>query len=422
MRNITLVRGARQLLTLHGSSGPRRGAELSNLGLIQDGAVLIVDGLIYQVGPTRRIENLALARQAREIDASGCVVMPGFVDSNTQLVGGPARMLDHELRMAGSSAEQIAEAGGGTWAQARAIQDLSPRTLETLAVKALEEAVRHGTTSIETRSGLGLTETGEMKILRVQSALKQQPIAPVSTFFSARVSPEFQDADSYLDWVCSEWLPCVSRRKWAEFADIRCETGGFTVEQACRYLTCARQLGFALKIDAGLHPYPGTIRLAVELAAASVAHAIDATEQDVRLLAESETIATLLPGAVLCRDRALCSRSRLIDQGAAVALGTGYSPETGSSQNMQMMLAFACRWMNMTAAEAVTAATLNAAHALGQASLVGSLEAGKSADLLILGVSDYREISYHLGINVMHQVIKNGVLLAERSEVKWPVH
>lgn len=384
---------------------------------------MIVDGLICQVGPTRRIENLALARQAREIDASGCVVMPGFVDSNTQLVGGPARMLDYELRMAGGSAEQIAEAGGGAWAQARAIEDLSPRTLETLAVKALEEAVRHGTTSIETRSGLGLTEAGEMKILRVQSALKEQPIAPVSTIFSARVSPEFQDPDSYLDWVCSEWLPFVSRRKLAEFADIRCDAGGFTLEQARRYLYCARQLGFTLKIDAGLHPHPGAIPLAVDLGAASVAQAIGASEQDIRLLAESPTIATLLPGVVYFAGTERYAPARmLIDQGAAVALGTSYTPETSSSQNMQMMLAFACRWMNMTAAEAVTAATLNAAHALGQASRVGSLEAGKSADLLILGVSDYREISYHLGINVMHQVIKSGVLLAERSEVKWPVH
>jgi len=421
MRKVTLVRGARQLLTLRGSSGPRRGAELGNLGLIQDGAVLVVDGLIHQVGPTRRIENLALVRQADEIDASGCVVMPGFVDSHTQLVGGPARMLDFELGLAGASAEQIAEAGGGALAQARAIEDLSPHTLEALARKAIEEAVRHGTTSLETRSGLGITAAGETKILRVQAALKKQLISPVSTFLSARFSPEFENPDSYLDWICSHWLPLVSRRKLADFVEIRCETGSFALPQACRFLTCARQLGFALKIETGLQPVPGAIRLAVELAAASVSHAIGATEQDARLLAESPTIATLLPGAVFFAGTEQYAPARmLIDYGAAVALASGYNPETRSSLNMQMMLAFACKSMHMTPAEVVTAATLNAACALGQASQVGSLEAGKSADLLIFNVSDYREISYHLGSNVMNRVIKNGVLIAERSEVKWP--
>ena len=424
MRKVTLVRGARQLLTLHGPSGPRRGADLRNLGLIQDGAVLIVDGLIQQVGPARRLENLALARQAEEIDASGCVVMPGFVDSNTHLVAGPARMLDHELRLAGASGEQIAEAGGGALAQARAIQDLSPRTLETLALRALAEAVRHGTTTLETKSGYGLTEAGEMKILRVHCALRKRPTSLVSTFLVAQVSPDFEGKpDDYLEWVCGRVLPLVRRHKLAEFADIRCAVGAFTVEQARRYLTIARQLGFALKMHTGSDSNSGAIRMAVELEAASVDHAIDATEEDAALLAQSQTIATLLPGAVFFRGAERYAPARmLIDNGAAVALATNYNPETSPSQNMQMMMALACRSMNMTPAETITAATLNAAYAVGQAANAGSLEIGKSADLLILGASDYREISYHFGINLMDRVIKRGVVLAERSEVKWPPH
>ncbi len=176
MRNVTLVRGARQLLTLRGPSGPRRGSDLRNLGLIQDGALLIVDGLIREVGPSRRLENLALAREAEEIDASGCVVMPGFVDSHTHLVAGQARMSDYEMRLAGASHEAIAQAGGGALALARSIQELSLRSLETLATRALEEAVRHGTTTLEAKSGFGLTEAGEIKILRVHSALQKQPV------------------------------------------------------------------------------------------------------------------------------------------------------------------------------------------------------------------------------------------------------
>ncbi len=283
--------------------------------------------------------------------------------------------------------------------------------------------MRHGTTTVETKSGLGLTEAGETKILRVHSALAKRPVSLVSTLLNARVAPGFDGPDAYLDWVCTHLLPLVSRRKWAQFADIHCDAGAFSVEQACRYLNSARELGFALKMQTGLEPNPGAIRLAVELGLTSVDHAVGATEQDARLLARSNTITTLLPGAVFFAGTDQYAPARmLIDNGAAVALATNYSPETNSSQNMQMMLALASWRMNMTPAEAIAAATLNAAYALGQASRAGSLEVGKNADLLILTVSDYREISYHFGINVMNRVIKNGMLLVERSEVKWPAN
>jgi len=422
MQKITLLRGARQLLTLHGSSGPRRGADLGNLGLIQDGAVLIVDGLIHQVGPARRLENLALARQAEEIDASGCVVMPGFVDSSTHLVGGPARMLDHELRLAGASQQEIGQSGGGALAHARAIEDFSPRTLEVIALRAMEEALRHGTTTIETKSGLGLTQSGELKILRVHNALRKRPVSVVSTFSAVRISPEFDGKrDEYLDWVTSRILPLVQRYKLAEFAEIRCGADAFTLEETCRYLTAARQLGFAVKLHTGSEPGSAAVRMAVELEATSVEHLIGACEQDAELLAQSRTIATLLPGAVFFDGTERYAPARmLIDNGAAVALASNYSPETGPSQNMQMIMALACRSMNMRPAEAITASTLNAAYAVGQAANAGSLEVGKSADLLILHISDYREISYHFGINLMDRVMKRGVILVERSEVKWP--
>jgi imidazolonepropionase len=421
MRKITLVRGARQLLTLHGPPGPRRGADLRNLGLIQDGAVLIADGLIREVGPTRRVENLALARQAEEVDATGRVVMPGFVDSHAHVVGGPARLLDYEMRLAGASYQQIAEAGGGALAQARAIQELSPRTLEALALRALEEAVRHGTTTVEAKSGFGLTGAGELKILRIHSALQKQPISLVSTFLSTRVSPDFDRMpDQYLDWVCGHVLPLVRRRKLAEFADIRCETGAFTVDQAARYFSCARGLGFALKMHTGLESTAGAIRLAVEFGAASVDHLIDVTQRDAELLAGSSTIGTLLPGVVFFLGTGHYPPARLlIDSGAAIALATNYNPETSPSQNMQMMIALACRAMNMTPAEAITASTINAAYAVRRASTAGSLEAGKSGDLLILGVPDYREIPYHFGVNLVDLVMKGGSVLVERAQVKW---
>jgi imidazolonepropionase len=412
LRKVTLVRGARQLLTLRGPSGPRRGADLRNLGIIQDGAVLIADGLIHEVGPTRRLENLALARRAEEIDASGHVVMPGFVDSHAHLAGGPARVSDHEMRLGGATEEQIAHAGGGPLAAARAIHELSPRTLETLALRALEGAVRHGTTAIEAKSGLGITDAGEVKILRVYAGLRELPVTLVSTFFATGVPPESGE----------RLLPVVRRRKLAEFAETRCEEGAFSPAQVCRYLTMARELGLGLKMSARQRSHPDTIAMAVAMGANSVGGLVDASERDGMLLARSETIATLLPGAAfhLGTERYAPARM-LIDNGAAVALATGYHPQDSPSQNMQMTIALACRTLQMTAAEAIAASTINAAHAVGRARSIGSIEAGKSADLLMLSVPDYRELPYHFGVNLVDLVTSRGTVLVERSEVKWPV-
>ena len=414
MRKVTLVRGARQLLTLRGPSGPRRGADLGNLGIIQDGAVLIVDGLILEVGPSRRLENLALARGAQEIDASGRVVMPGFADSHMHLVSGPIRAADYEAPTIGASDGP---------AVARTIHELSPRALRALALRVVQGAVRHGTTAMEAKSGLGLSEAGELKILRVQAALRKQQIPLVSTYLSARVPPVVHyGADAYLEWSCTHWLPMVRRRKLAEFADIRCEEGAFTPEQAVRYLTVARELGLGVKMSTGERSHPGAIAAAVELAASSVSPVVNVTERDALLLGRSPTIATLQPGAAFHLGTARQAPARmLIDGGAAVALATGYHPETSPSENMQMTIALACRALKMTAAEAIVAATINGAHAMRRGGSIGSLEAGKSADLLILGVPDYRELPYHFGVNIVDSVMSGGTLLAERPEVKWPV-
>lgn len=368
------------MLTLRGPSGPRRGTDLRNLGIIQDGAVLIADGLILEVGPSRRLENLALARGADEIDASGCVVLPGFADSHVQVVRGAA-------------------------------QELSPRALKTLALRVMDEAVRCGTTAIEAKSGFGLTEAGELKILRVHAELRELPLTLVSTFLPGRLEPGFGE----------RVLPMLRRRKLADFAEIRCEEGAFDPVQVCRFLAIAQGLQLGLKVNAGQRSHPDAVGMAVEMGVAAVDDVVEATERDVTILAQSKTIATMSPGwAFNCKVERYAPARMLIDRGAAVALASGWHPESAPSPNMQMTIALACRAMNMTAAEAIAASTINGAHAMGRAASVGSIEAGKSADLAILGVPDYRELPYHFGVNLVNLVMSRGTVLVERSEVKWP--
>jgi imidazolonepropionase len=411
------------LITLHGPNGPRRGADLRNLAIIQDGSVLIADGLIREVGPTRRIENLAESRQAEEINAAGRVVLPGFVDSHTHLVSGPSRLTDYEMHLAGASPAQIAEAGGGLPAISKSIQDVAVRTLEHQAWRVLRECIRQGTTTIEAKSGYGFTESGEIKILRTHSYLNERLRNVVSTFMGARFVPAgyTEGLDAYVRWLCSHMLPLVHRRKYAEFVDVFCEEGMFTIEQARRILTRARELGFALKIHGSQHWNIGAIKLAVELGAVSVDHAIFADREDIELLAQSGTIATLLPGPVFYTGMQRYAHARnMIDRGVAVALATNFNPATCPGHNMQMIIALACRKMQMTPAEAISAATINGAYAINRGDKLGSIEFGKLADLLILRVSDYREIPYHFGVNLVNMTMKAGEVIYQASEVKCP--
>ena len=422
MRKAVLVRGARQLLTLRGPAGPRRGGDLLNLGLIQDGAVLIVDGLIREVGPSRRIENLAIARAAEEINANGRVVLPGFVDSHTHLVGGPARLLDYEMSLAGASHAQIAQAGGGFPAIFRSIQETSSRTLEAHAVRVLRDCIRQGTTTIEAKSGYGVNETGELKTLRVHAALRGAPISLVSTFMAAHFIPPGYERNSgeYIEWLCSYMLPLIRRRRLAEFAEICCEEGVFSIDHARKYMEAAQQLGYGLKVHAGQYQDIGGVGLAVELGAISVGHVIFVSQPDADRLAHSTTIATLLPGSVFHLGSPQYAPARmLIDRGVAVALATNYNPATSPSHNMQMMLSLACREMRMTPAEAICAATINGAHALRRAGRTGSIEYGKDADLVMLSVPDYREIPYHFGVNLVEMTMQRGRVIHTTPDIQW---
>lgn len=403
-----LIRGARQLLTLHGPPGPRRGNDLRDLAIHRDGAVLIVNGLIHEAGPSRRVEAVLEARNAEEISARGRVVLPGFVDCHTHVVSGP-------IRPAESARDGIAVAKWTT------VQQTSQRTLESQSARLLEDFIRHGTTMVEAKSGFGTSERGELKILRAQRALGRLTSMVASTFTATRRLPDGVSSGDYIEWTCSHLLPTIRKRGLAEFADIYCEPGLYSIDQVRRYLSVAKQLGFIPKVHAGQTANIGAIPEAVRFGAASIDHAVFTSDQDVRLLAESDTIATLLPGSVFFTGTGRYAPARtLIDAGAAVALATNYNPHNSPSHNMQMMIALACRKMGMTVEEAISAATINAACAVRRSNQMGSLETGKIANVLVLGVADYHEIPYHFGVNLVETTILRGKVVYRRPEVRWP--
>jgi imidazolonepropionase len=407
---------------MRGPGGPRRGAALRDPGIIQDGAVLIRKGVIHCLGPSSRIENLTEARKAREIDAAGCVVAPGFVDSHTHLICGPARLVDYDMRLAGASYEEIAAMGGGILHSMRAVRETPIRRLVLQARRSIDNFIRHGTTTIEAKSGYGLNEASERKALRAIAALNGKPLDLVPTFLGAHaVPPEFAGKpDEYIDWLCTYLMPKIRRRRLAEFADVYCERSAFSVEQARKYLAAAREFGLVPKIHAEQFSHLGGTRLAIEMEAASADHCDYVDDEDIDLLAHSNTVATLLPGAVFHLGLSHYPPARkLIDGGAAVALATDFNPGTSPTCSMPMVLSIACAEMRMTPAEAFAAATINGAHALRMAARAGSIEAGKDADLVIFKVPDYREIPYRFGANLVAMTIKRGAILYEQAEIQW---
>lgn len=414
MGQVLLVRGARQLLTLRGSKAPRRGAAMSDLGVLENGAILVENGIVKEVGPARRVENLGAARRAETIDATGCVVTPGFIDSHTHLVCGPPRLAEYEMRLAGKSSQEIRRAGGGILSTVRAVRTWTTRRLTFEAKQVIDSMARCGTTTVEAKSGYGLNDSAEIKQLRIAQSLDGDPLTVINTCLAAHaVPPEFgSDAETYIRWCAEELIPEVARRRLARFADVRCEAGAFTPEQALVYLSAAKQHRLGIKLHAGRTPNDGAVEVGLRLGAHSMDHLEAVTPAEVEMIALSNTIATLLPASVLHAANGRYAPARaLIDAGAAVALASNFNPGTSPVWNMQSVIALACSQMSMSPAEAITAATINGAHALGVAERYGSIEAGKAADLLLLQIGDYRELGYFFGDNQVKVTMKNGVVI-----------
>jgi len=414
LANSLLISGASQLLTLGGRS-PRRGDSLSKLGLIKDGALLVREGLIVAIGTSREVEALPEAKAAEKLDLGGRVALPGFVDSHTHLVHAASRAEEYELRIQGASYEEIARKGGGILNSVKKLRAATTEALKTRAAAALEEFAAHGTTTIETKSGYGLDIASELKILRLHRTLSRPlGVEIVSTFLGAHVVPEeyrkkANGAERYIKLIEENLLPEIGESRLAEFCDVFCDRGAFTVPQAKRMLQSGRQWGLAPRIHAEQLSRTGATQLAILLRATSCDHLEHVNKSDIRALGKSETVATLLPGCDfhLGLERYAPARE-LIDAGAIVSLATDYNPGTSPTLSMPMILSLACSRLRMTPAEAIAAATINAAYAVRREKAAGSLEVGKQADLAVFEVADYREIPYYFGVNHCWMTLKRG--------------
>jgi imidazolonepropionase len=417
------ITGASQLLTLRGR-GPRRGDSLSNLGLIKDGAVLVRDGLIAAVGTRAEVEKLPEARGTEKFDLGGRVALPGFVDSHTHLVHAASRAEEYELKIAGASYEEIARKGGGILNSVKKLRAATGEALKKRALAALKLFAAYGTTTVEAKSGYGLDVASELKILRLHKELAaEQPLEIVSTFLGAHVVPaEFRakrgGAERYIKLIEENLLPHIGEHRLAEFCDVFCDRGAFSVEQSKRVLQAGRQWGLAPRMHAEQLSRTGAARLAILMRAASCDHLEQVNKSDIRALGKSETVATLLPGCDFHLGLKQYAPARaLIEAGAIVALATDYNPGTSPTLSMPMILSLACTQLPMTPAEAIAAATINAAYALRREKTIGSLEVGKQADIAVFEVADYREIPYYFGVNHCWMTVKRGRVIHAVEQV-----
>jgi imidazolonepropionase len=410
---------ASQLVTLAGPKRPRIGKELSELGIIRDGGILIRDGKIDIVGPSTEIEkNLTdnfgqVSKDGGEIeivDLGGRVAIPGFVDAHTHLVFGGNRLNDFERRARGETYEQIAKAGGGIWSTVEKTRAASEEQLFEVAKKRVAWFLKCGTTTIEAKSGYGLTLEDELKILRVIRRLNDEtPIEIVPTFLGAHAVPREVSPDKYVDLVTNEMLPSVAKERLAEFCDVFCERGYFDVEQTRKILTAAKKIGLKLRGHVDQLTDSGGARLVAELGATTADHLEKTEASGITALKLANVQPVLLPGSVYALGLREYPRAReMIDAGLAIVLATDFNPGSSPTASMPMILSLACTQMKMSPAEAISAATINAACSLNRGEKIGSLEPGKVANVAVFDCEDYREIAYWFGIPQTHSVYVRG--------------
>jgi len=410
-----LIHSSSQLLTLAGS--PQRGKALGTLGIIENGAVVVRDEKIVAVGTAAELKASYLDEPT--LDASNCILMPGFVDPHTHIIWGGDRADEFEMKMAGKPYLEILAEGGGIISTVKQTRTASIETLIAQTRPRLLRMFAHGSTTVEAKTGYGLQTATELRLLKALLALNDEtPLDLAITFLGAHaIAPEFKDnPQGYTDLVCETMIPML--KEWWEthaprlalpFVDVFCEDKAFNLEQSRQILTKARSLGFPLKIHADEFGNIGGASLAVELGGASADHLVKTSHADIAALGKSDTVAVALPCTPFgLAEKEYTPAKKLIEADAILALATDCNPGTSWNESMQMAIALSCRYMGLTPAQAIAAATINSAHAIRRSNTIGSIEVGKQADMLILSVSDYRHLGYRYGTNLVKQVIKRG--------------
>lgn len=404
-----------QLLTLQGSPGARRGRELGEVGLIEDAAVLCHGGKIVSAGTRREAQRdswlQSHKKKVREIDCHGGVVLPGFVDSHTHPAFAAPRLVDFEKRVSGATYEQIAEAGGGIRSSVEGVRRSSRAALAQKILSSLNEMASQGTTTVEAKSGYGLSTEAELKSLAaIRDAARQWQGTVAATLLGAHVIPrEYLDRrEEYVRTICEEMIPQSSRRKLARFVDVFVERGAFTIDETCRIFAAAREHGLGTRAHV-CQLSASNVEPLLEFEPASLDHMDHVSQDELPVLAARDTVTTLLPAAnyFLGLNRYPPARN-LIDAGVPVALATDYNPGSSPTSNMQFVLSLACTQMKMSPAEAISAATINGAYALRLGQRKGSVEPGKDADLAVCAVRDYREVAYWFGSNLCGMTVMQG--------------
>jgi len=410
-----LIENASELLTIRGGTEkPLLGKSMRDLDIIRDGSVAIRNGRVIAVGKTEKIKEKFESSEI--MDASEKVVMPGFVDPHTHLVFAGSREDEFEMRIEGASYMEILRRGGGILKTVRETRRASKEELLESCRKTLDVMLEHGTTTVEAKSGYGLTLKDEIKCLEVMKlANEEHPIEIVPTFLGAHAVPaEYKDnPDEYVNLITDEMIPKVAARKLAEFCDVFCERGVFDVKQSRRILLKGKEHGLKPKLHADEMNGLGGAELAAEMQAVSAEHMLFSSDDGIRAIAEQRVVAVLLPGAAftLMMERYADAR-RMVELGVPVALGTDYNPSCWV-ESQQIVISLACLQMRMTPAEAIVAATINAAHAINRSHDVGSLELGKRADIIVLNVPNHRFLGYRFGANLVDKVIKDGRLVVD---------
>jgi len=414
---------AAQLLTLKGPA-PRLGPALRDLGIIEGGCLAVAGGRIVFAGRREEFEaEITLDDDAQVIDATDQVVMPGFVDAHTHLPFAGSREQEFARRLEGATYQEIARAGGGIMSTVRATRAAGEDELLDLVLPRLDRMLLEGITTCEAKSGYGLDPESELKQLRaLQRAGRSHPISIVPTFLGAHIVPEEHqgDRERYLSLVTETMLPAVAAGRLAAFCDVFCDEGAFSVEEAREVLRAGARAGLRPRLHADQLTACGGAELAAELGAASADHLEQVSEAGLRRMAAAGVAAVLLPGASFCMlSTHYAPARRMIDAGVAVALATDLNPGTCCTESMQLMIALGCLRMGLRVEEAVAAATLNAAFALGLHESTGSLQPGRAADILVLDIPSYLHLAYRPGINHVRTVVKQGKVVAQDGSLTW---